>query len=950
MNRRITISCLILFLLLYLVPGISTKTEASNLVLGDPNNTRYSYSQGSSYWNTSNIREWLNSNQEVVGYTSNPPSEKNLGTQAYDKEAGFLSNFTSEEQDAIAVTERRSFISGYDSAVKEAGTNNVSRTDAYMTGYFLQNISVNLDKNWKNIYYRTVKDKVFNLQINELYEYVQKRNIAYTKEPTAKVRSKYNVSAAYYPWMSSHVRRDVYAEQLIAGYDNNTLNSVNISSNLGVAPALHLKPDYTLSSGKKVSNLEINELVSFGNYEGEAIQWRVINKTPDGYALLWSEKVLTIKRFDAPGDDTLAESNYINFDKTDVSIVNDLNYYNKSGDTTEPVMEVVNKTDLDKMQNGSWDVVLKASDNSGIEYIEEVNGERVYGDTITRKVDKNGYYYFRAKDKGGNFYGFFLPIGNVNVPSNVLITTSADGWTNKDVTVNIKASNVNVGWSIDSSTISNMSGSSSPSWPTYTTYAGKRIKLAGTARLISHKADVGNYVTAISLETNYRVASGTNYYLNRDYPMSASIPLKDLLDGQPKTVEKIITVRGDYYNNLITKIRFNTNPIQNGNYTVEWTNVKAELLDNEDFSIDKIILPDGKEIKSNEYTDTLTSDGNYTYQVIDTRGMVTEKTVSVKIDKGKPAMDITGISTKTTNKDVDLQVTSNDSLSGVKRIQKPNGEWENTSQLTYKVRQNGTYTFIVEDNAGNQTSKSVTVNNIDKESPTLKVDVKPPSAGRVYVAYSATDTSGIKEIRVPKELKKDEYTDEYYFSTEGTYAFEAEDQAGNITTKTIDVTGSSDLFFEVSNSIDAKAELTGTGLEEYISDTDLVLHIADNRGKGYNWKLNVIGTPLTNENGKTLKSNSLQIKKPYLSAANALYESTDTPDLLINKCYITVDTPSPLRIAETDAESGKANGGWYIIFNSLYEEEKKNVKVDLPANVYKGTYESTITWQLVTAP
>ena len=29
---------------------------------------------GSSYWSSSNIREWLNSNDEAVSYTSNPPS------------------------------------------------------------------------------------------------------------------------------------------------------------------------------------------------------------------------------------------------------------------------------------------------------------------------------------------------------------------------------------------------------------------------------------------------------------------------------------------------------------------------------------------------------------------------------------------------------------------------------------------------------------------------------------------------------------------------------------------------------------------------------------------------------------------------------------------------------------------------------------------------------------
>lgn len=941
---------LILFLLLYLIPVVSTKTEASNLVLGDRNNTRYSYSQGSSYWATSNIREWLNSDEKTVQYTSNPPNEKNLGTQAYDNENGFLSYFTNDEQSAIAVTERRSYISGYDLAISDGGSANVSRTDAYENGPFIQNIAINIDKNWKDIYYRKINDKVFILQINELYEYVQKRDIPYTKEPTNSVRSKYNISSQYYNWMSSYIRRDVYGEKLVIGGTNNTLSVMTMSNAFGVAPALHLKPDYTLINKKKVKDLKINELVTFGNYDGEPIQWRVINKTKEGYALLWSEKVLTIKRYDAPGDDTLAESKYINFTNPDVSIVSDLNYFNEKGDTVEPELEVINKEDLSVMHNGSWDVTIKATDSNGIEYIEEVDGKRVYGDTITKTITENGFYYFRAKDKAGNFYGYFLPIGNVNIPPNVLITTSADGWTNKDVTVGIKASNVNVGWSLDKTLLNTQGGAASPNWPTYTTYAGKRIKLSGTVKMVDFKKDVGNVVTAVSVETNYRVASGKNYYISREYPMSLSVPLKDLLDGKPRTVEKVITVRGDYYNNLLTKVRFSGSPLDNGNYIVEWTNVKAELLDNEDFSIDKIILPNGKEVKSNEYTDTLTKDGTYTYKVTDTRGMVTEKTVTVKIDKVKPTINITGISAEPTNKNVTLKVTTDDDSSGVKRIQKPNGEWENKSSLTYNVLQNGTYKFTVEDNAGNQTSKSVTVNNIDKTPPLLKVDMSPPNAGRVYVKYSASDASGLKRLQVPDELKKDKYTGEYYFSKEGTYEFIAEDNAGNISKKAITVSESTDLFVEVSNSINAKTELNGTGLEKYITDSDLVIHVADNRGMGYNWKLNVIGSPLINEDGKTLKNNSLHIKKPFLSPVDMNYKDNDSPSLLVNRDYITVDTSSPISIAETDSDTGKANGGWYIIFSSAYEENNKNIKVDLPASVYKGTYESTITWQLITAP
>ncbi|NLZ35333.1 MAG: hypothetical protein GX889_10635 [Clostridiales bacterium] len=76
---------------------------------------------GSGYWTTSNIREWLNSDKVTVGYTNNPPSLEYLGGNSYDKEAGFLTGFTQEEKDAIAITERREILSNLDSEAKEGG-------------------------------------------------------------------------------------------------------------------------------------------------------------------------------------------------------------------------------------------------------------------------------------------------------------------------------------------------------------------------------------------------------------------------------------------------------------------------------------------------------------------------------------------------------------------------------------------------------------------------------------------------------------------------------------------------------------------------------------------------------------------------------------------------------------------------------------------------------------
>ena len=64
---------------------------------------------GGSYWTTSNIREWLNSDKTTVGYTNNPPSLEYLGGNAYDKERGFLNNFSTKEKCNCSYRKKRDF-------------------------------------------------------------------------------------------------------------------------------------------------------------------------------------------------------------------------------------------------------------------------------------------------------------------------------------------------------------------------------------------------------------------------------------------------------------------------------------------------------------------------------------------------------------------------------------------------------------------------------------------------------------------------------------------------------------------------------------------------------------------------------------------------------------------------------------------------------------------------
>lgn len=65
--------------------------------------------RGNSDWESSNLRTWLNSAQENVEYSDQPPVAQAMceGKNAYNAEPGFLSGFTAEEQKLLAETELR---------------------------------------------------------------------------------------------------------------------------------------------------------------------------------------------------------------------------------------------------------------------------------------------------------------------------------------------------------------------------------------------------------------------------------------------------------------------------------------------------------------------------------------------------------------------------------------------------------------------------------------------------------------------------------------------------------------------------------------------------------------------------------------------------------------------------------------------------------------------------
>ncbi|MGH2331141.1 DUF6273 domain-containing protein [Thermoanaerobacter mathranii] len=112
-----------LLIIVFLLGMLQLSNFAAAILTENPvlPGSEYRVLYGSNYWQTSNLREWLNSADEKVNYTCQPPSTDKLGNNAYDTEPGFLSEFTEEERNAIAVTKHRVFISSPDASVKTGG-------------------------------------------------------------------------------------------------------------------------------------------------------------------------------------------------------------------------------------------------------------------------------------------------------------------------------------------------------------------------------------------------------------------------------------------------------------------------------------------------------------------------------------------------------------------------------------------------------------------------------------------------------------------------------------------------------------------------------------------------------------------------------------------------------------------------------------------------------------
>lgn len=187
----------------------------------------------------------------------------------------------------------------------------------------------------------------------------------------------------------------------------------------------------------------------------------------------------------------------------------------------------------------------------------------------------------------------------------------------------------------------------------------------------------------------------------------------------------------------------------------------------------------------------LTQPGTGTYylwvRVQDRAGnLFTDKSKAFQYETSAPNGSVSASTTSWTAGNVMLSVNgvSDGGGSGFKHITLPNGSVVTNMNPSYEVTENGSYEFIIEDHAGNQTKRTINVTNIDKTAPTGTFNQPSKSWTNQDVTLSVsgiTDIgSGFKHVVLPNGQTVRSTSASYVVTENGTYTFELVDNVGNV--------------------------------------------------------------------------------------------------------------------------------------------------------------------------
>ena len=208
----------------------------------------------------------------------------------------------------------------------------------------------------------------------------------------------------------------------------------------------------------------------------------------------------------------------------------------------------------------------------------------------------------------------------------------------------------------------------------------------------------------------------------------------------------------------------------------------------------------------NTVTVTVKENDTYTFYAKDKAGnQVKKKVIVSNIDTVAPVTNAVLSTEEYTNKNLTVNLTSTDDLSGVQLVKYLSGEktindfLEDGTVISlskngiskFEVQDNGIYSIYLCDKAGNEAVSTIEVTNIDKTKPVIEATYSVMNQEATIDLTLDEEDSGIKNVKYLKGIytsdseiwfeKGNEILDltEFKVNAAGTYSIFVEDNAGN---------------------------------------------------------------------------------------------------------------------------------------------------------------------------
>ncbi len=205
---------------------------------------------GSNYWGDSNIRSWLNSDESegnVNWLCQNPPVFGKYNVRPYDKEKGFLANFTSEEKMLIKKTVQKQLL-----PVPEVEIGKSTSGSQYYTSIYYDSEP---HYRYDDAYGEDIEDSVFLLNIKQYNSIVEKNGknviLGYPTKECAEKESilgyvTYDENKSYSTWLSTPQSDHNGAGVYYIDENGEIYNNTAPTDCLGIRPAFYLNNDIAL--------------------------------------------------------------------------------------------------------------------------------------------------------------------------------------------------------------------------------------------------------------------------------------------------------------------------------------------------------------------------------------------------------------------------------------------------------------------------------------------------------------------------------------------------------------------------------------------------------------------------------------------------------------------------------------------------------------------------------